>query len=348
MVLSPRHKYNKNNYKFQNKKNKKIFNEIEILNNSSEFENRKCIICDSNNFKIINEIDRYGFYYPTGICEICGMIQQSKYYKDKFLKKFYSEYYNLFYAHFKNPEDRFNSQFSGATKSYNFLKEFLSKKNTKILEIGCGAGGILKYYKNYGHKVFGLDLDEDQLNYGRNQGLNLINYKDYDDKKEKFDIIILSHALEHMSYPIKEIDKAKSLLNNNGIIYIEVPSIHSIKNLNYNYNIRNYFHIAHFLHFSKLSFTNFMNKNNLNILKINEDIQCIVSQNYTDNNFRHISSYSKDLKELEYIENYYIRNKIKLCVKKFLLHSRYKLILLIKNIIPKIILSFIKKNILKK
>lgn len=342
MILSERHKYFETKLSLANKVKDEIFNEIKKINNSINFTETFCIICKSKNFNIINEIDRYGFYYPTGICKNCGMIQQSSYYTNSFLEKFYSKYYNFFYSHFKNPGERFASQYSGAKKSYQFVKKYIDNKKTKILEIGCGAGGILKYYQDKGFYVKGLDYDNSQLNYGISKGLNLTNNKHYK-STEKFDLIILSHVLEHMSEPKKEIDKIKDFLSEDGIIYIEIPSIHSIKNLNYNYNIKNFFHIAHFLHFSRKTFINFMKINNLKTVKINDDIQSIVSISSIKEEVFFNSIYQDNLSELKNIENFYLKNKNLLVLKKILITSKYNTIIFLKKYIPIKIVNYLKK-----
>ena len=38
----------------------------------SIYEELTCLICNQNDFEIISNTDRYGFYYPTGICKNCG------------------------------------------------------------------------------------------------------------------------------------------------------------------------------------------------------------------------------------------------------------------------------------
>ena len=49
-----------------------------------EFESRAgelsplaCGICSENKFEEISNIDRYSFFFPTGICTTCGNIQQT-------------------------------------------------------------------------------------------------------------------------------------------------------------------------------------------------------------------------------------------------------------------------------
>ena len=327
-----------------NKIQKTNFEKIDNITKTSDFHEFKCIVCNLVDFEIICEIDRHGFYYPTGICKNCGMIQQSKYYSDGFLKKFYSEYYNNFYSQFLGPKQRFDAQYNYAHKSFDFIKGFFSQKNFSVLEVGCGAGGILKYYEENGCIVKGIDYDQNQLNYGRNQGLSLENKIEFLDKK-KYDLVILSHVLEHLVYPNKEIKEIKKYLKINGLLYIAIPSIHSIKNTNYNFDMSRFFHIAHFSHFSLTSFKNFMNKNGLKIKKINNEIQAVLEIDESKNDIKKItSSYDADIKELRDIEKYFQKNKYKLKIKKIIQTNLIKLLIRIKNMLPLEIYSFLKKT----
>ena len=46
--------------------------------------------------------------------------------------------------------------------------------NALIVEIGCGAGGILQYFKDNGNEVYGVDLDSEYIEFGRvNYNLNI-------------------------------------------------------------------------------------------------------------------------------------------------------------------------------
>ena len=63
---------------------------IEKYNNQEIFEEQNCYICDERSFRVISEIDRYGFFYPTAICEKCGNVQQKDYYREDVLIDFYT------------------------------------------------------------------------------------------------------------------------------------------------------------------------------------------------------------------------------------------------------------------
>ena len=74
-----------------------------------------CFICDSDSFELISEIDRYGFYYPTGICNKCGNVQQVKYYSDVALADFYTNFFRKIYET-NSPRTYFTWQYNGRGK----------------------------------------------------------------------------------------------------------------------------------------------------------------------------------------------------------------------------------------
>ena len=241
-----RRKYLFNDYQL------KISNKLNsILDTEKNILTRSCILCKNNNFEKVSKVDRYGIKYFTGICKKCGLMQQYKYPNKEFINLFYEKYYNNLYAFFKNPEERFISQFNSAKYKFDILKDFINFKNdTNVLEIGCGAGGILAFFKSKNCKVIGIDYENEHLEYARKK--NITTYTSYEKINKKFDLIILSHVLEHLVYIDDILNVCKNLIKKDGLIYIEVPSIESISK-HYDYDIQNFLHIAHVTHFANLA-----------------------------------------------------------------------------------------------
>ena len=123
--------------------------------------------------------------------------------------------------------------------SYTFpkylLKEFGNNKDVKILDIGCGNGSILYALKREGYSnLFGIDLDDDALEVARKNGILCENQDAlFFFPKEKYDIVYMSHVLEHL--PKEQVISFLSHINNNilteeGKFIVRVPNAQSNTN----------------------------------------------------------------------------------------------------------------------
>ena len=112
----------------------------------------------------------------------------------------------------------------------NTICSFLDKKdNSRILDYGCDFGFLLDIIKNrYPSKNFdlcGSDINQYALKYARKkyQDFTFFNVDSKFFDNEKFDVIILSHVLEHMHNRDELIRNLKKLLNKEGILIIAIP-----------------------------------------------------------------------------------------------------------------------------
>ncbi|RHJ79743.1 class I SAM-dependent methyltransferase [Parabacteroides sp. AM08-6] len=98
--------------------------------------------------------------------------------------------------------------------------------NSKVLDIGCGAGKLLLKMKKCGFKYLeGIDpyLKED---------IKYINgvcvyKKDIYQLDKTYDFIMLHHSFEHMPEPKKVFEKLSTILSVNGMIMLRVPLVDS-------------------------------------------------------------------------------------------------------------------------
>ena len=121
-----------------------------------------------------------------GICKICGLIQSVKKFDNTIYSEFYERFYNKIYSF---SEEKFKSKFFENRKKigekiYKFLnKNIRLKKEIKILEIGCGTGGIVASFSEKGFDTLGIDLNGEDIKFGLNKNLNLL-HKSIDDLKK--------------------------------------------------------------------------------------------------------------------------------------------------------------------
>lgn len=288
--------------KYRNIVNNKINNKEYV------FEDAICPVCSNKNFELLSEKDRYGLYMPVVICKICGLVQSSPRMNQESFNLFYDNEYRKLYVGSEIPQnDFFSMQYNRGKAIYDYIKNNGITIGETIIEIGCGAGGVLKYFKDNGHNVIGYDLGTEYINYGKNQynldlftgtietTINQLNIKP--------NLIIYSHVFEHILDPNKELEQIKKLLAIDALLYIEVPGIKNIHN-NYN-NFLKYLQNAHVYHYTLRTLNNIMNKNGYKMKCGNEVINSLfyLTNTFNVSFYNDYSNVMKYLKKTDYLKN---------------------------------------------
>ena len=242
-------------------------------------ENVRCAVCDKTNFEQIAEKDRYGLEMSVVICKECGLVQTNPRMTQAAYNQFYNnEYRPLYVGSEKATSLFFEQQYEHGRKIFSYLKvngALPKSKNSFILEVGCGAGGILQFFKEKGFKTLGTDLGESYLAYGRKKGLDLrAGFLREQNLDAKPDLIIYSHVVEHLLDPNEELAYLKNITHKNSILYIEVPGILNLKKP-YKHDFLRYLQNAHTYHFSMNSLKNLLHKNGFEVIKGTEDVKMI-------------------------------------------------------------------------
>lgn len=99
-------------------------------------------------------------------------------------------------------------------------------KETSILDIGCGAGHYLYKLRGYGFKnLLGVDpYLEKTIEYKNDLTIKKADLSEMDGK---WDVIMLHHSLEHMEKQTETLQKIASLLNDDGLCLIRIPTVSS-------------------------------------------------------------------------------------------------------------------------
>jgi 2-polyprenyl-3-methyl-5-hydroxy-6-metoxy-1,4-benzoquinol methylase len=146
-------------------------------------------------------------------------------------KKLYEEFHKTTAAQFKT--------ISKNNFTYRLILDVAEKyltKDKRVLDIGCGAGTICFYIANKGNNTLAFDISKKAIKAcqesSRIMGLDkLARFKvvDFPNEtvKEKFDLIIFSEVIEHLSDDNLALIRIYSMLNNNGILIITTPSKHA-------------------------------------------------------------------------------------------------------------------------
>lgn len=109
-----------------------------------------------------------------------------------------------------------------------------------LLDIGCGGGSFLRIAQSCGWQVTGLDPDPKVVASSRAQGWNMLQggVEQFDGKEGLFDVITMSHVIEHVHEPVAVMKTCHRLLKPGGRLWLQTPNIDSLGHRHYGHNWR--------------------------------------------------------------------------------------------------------------
>lgn len=112
-------------------------------------------------------------------------------------------------------------------RHFSLLLRYIKDKKTRILDVGCYGGNLLRLLHEHGHtRLYGTDIetiDEPLLEilHDFRQG-DLLQSTPY--PKNSFDVVIISHVLEHVFDVERFLYNANSMLRPGGMCLLAVPN----------------------------------------------------------------------------------------------------------------------------
>lgn len=212
-----------------------------------------CMICNGELDLFSN--DSY-FHLPVSFCKNCNFYSTGNPETiKKQLEKLYSKDYwierkaeSSIKSNFEDPDSL--SKKRSWESQIKYCKPFLKNKK-KILEIGAGGGQSLEWFEEKNFDITGIEPDQNNvnlINQRLKKGKCIAGFIEDMHIEDKFDVIWMSHVLEHLVNPKKFLENTKTLLNKSGIFFIEVPNAENLDLLN-----KTIFSDPHTFHFSKNS-----------------------------------------------------------------------------------------------
>jgi SAM-dependent methyltransferase len=200
----------------------------------------KCRICGNNKnnqtFKAKEMMFGTQETFTYFECSCCGCLQISEIPED--MSKYYPHNYYLSSQpktqkkHFKILKKYIllNRRITGKCISllfpysvYNWLKNTHVNFNSRILEVGCGVGGLLLTLHDYGFKnVLGVDpyIGEEIIN----DDVKILKSTIHElSDSQMFDLIIFNHSFEHIPDQLETLLKISKILSEKGVCLIRMP-----------------------------------------------------------------------------------------------------------------------------
>ncbi|WP_157143477.1 class I SAM-dependent methyltransferase [Brachyspira pilosicoli] len=224
-----------------------------------------CKVCSSNHYKKIGEIKNiWKEYKDVYQCDECSLYFIDSPTDEEINSLYKNEYHN----NIKNKLfeiAKSKMRYARSLSQFNFIKQTIDLKNKDICEIGAFDGLLLSLFKKNNNNVFGYELNDDARVYAKKK-YDIDLKENFLESKSKYDIIILSHVIEHFREPKEILIKIKSMLKENGFIYIEVPNSPMPNECSYNMLMR-YLNTEHIVNFNMYNLIKFAENADLKIVR---------------------------------------------------------------------------------
>jgi len=241
---------------------------------------RLCGICDNSNIETLFETDLKCDFIKKlsniniSCCTKCGLC-----FNGKLSQADCNDYYentNTYEGQLYNNE---NLQHDRYKHLKLLLKNMNITENDEILDLTSSDNSLLQYLKFLGYNnLTYCDISEKNIQYNKLLyknifKLNVLDVNDYIKINKKFKLIFFNHTLEHIVDFDTFFNNIKLIMDENTLLYIEVPNIDKISSEKNQFLEISYEHI------------NFFNRNLLNNLCKKHDFYAI-ENGYLNFNYR--------------------------------------------------------------
>ncbi len=214
---------------------------------------KPCQLCGSTQHETVSDFDRHDKPLKTVICMGCGIITNEPIPTDAELAAFYRTDYRKDYKGAAEPRMR------QVWRNFRRLEKHLTDNrdiyegHRKCLDLGSGSGEFMFLAGKLGIGCTGVEPNVDYSAYCRDKlGLNVMTQTLEEARfaDGSYDLIRLSHVLEHMRQPVRSLKLLHRWLSDDGVLYIEVPDIERDAELKMRGHI---FHFGHIFNFNPVT-----------------------------------------------------------------------------------------------
>lgn len=264
-----------------------------------------CPVCGKNT--IIKYLDTKDYFFTQesfslSKCESCEFVFTNP------IPKELSKYYETEeYLSHNSKKGGVISKIYSSIRSINIKRKFdlVSNYSSKgsILDIGCGTGELLSYFKNENWKTTGIEPNENARNIAISEnGIDVLN----EDKlstlpSNSFDVVSMWHVLEHVPDLNKRISEVSNLIKDDGTMIFALPNLNSPDAKKYGKHWSALDVPRHLYHFTQSSFEKLITKHGLKLvhaepMKFDSYYVSMLSEKYLGNKLYLFSAFINGLK----------------------------------------------------
>lgn len=187
-----------------------------------------CVLCGATGTEVVSRMDRHGQPLVTVLCSGCGVLRNEPVPTAEELDRFYRKDYRESYKGATEP--RLRQVWRNLERLKVHFIEFrdIYARGGDWLDLGAGSGEFTFLAKHLGAEMTAVEPNEGYAAYCREKlGLDVAGrtLEECNFPEGRFDLIRLSHVLEHMRDPVASLTTLRGWLRPGGVLYIEVPNI---------------------------------------------------------------------------------------------------------------------------
>lgn len=188
-----------------------------------------------------------------------------------------------------------------------FLREFRGRHilpwrgEGRVLDVGCGAGGNLKSLQDQGWDVYGIEISELAAAHARNLVGGQIHagtLATASFERKMFDMIFMSHSLEHLPSPADALQQVNALLKDDGLLVVSVPNVNSLEVKLFGWWWFGWDPPRHFYHFGKTTLTALLAQTGFEVRQFRTGVKTVFFMESIERVWKHRFSRSLPMKWL--------------------------------------------------
>ena len=153
------------------------------------------------------------------------------------------------------------------SRKYKLVSSYVSRGT--ILDIGCGTGELLSYFKSRKWETLGIEPDNEARKFAsqvnRISVLEESHIKDIDSNSK--DVVSMWHVLEHVEELNERIVQIKRIVKDDGVMIFALPNLNSPDAIKYGKFWAGLDVPRHLYHFTEETFSRLMSKHCLKLVE---------------------------------------------------------------------------------
>lgn len=206
--------------------------------NPEQITTTNCPVCESSNFKLRHHLIDHEYQttdqkFPVNECHCCGTFFLSPRPNESAFDIIYPKNYSNYRTNeTKESHVRQLSNKLQVRRVKKLISSFSFEKGFSVLDVGCGDGFMLDRIKDAFplSQTFGIEPNKFAAEIAaRSHDVFHGTLEECPEIDKKFDIIISSHVIEHVSDPVGFLDLLCRKLKDDGVVIIDTPNVRCLQ-----------------------------------------------------------------------------------------------------------------------